>query len=414
MTSKVDEEGSATVALHRRETSASGYWGHPGICTVTFCEGDASAAFEALRRRLAVVVNANPWMAGRLIAKKLVHPLKGSEALVHEIISLHEANAAVSRSRPYADLVKATGANPSLAVQSGKKLQATRARVSKLSVVKTSSEGEFALVFSMSHVVADGHDYYKIYNMVAGSAPVEALDATRFSEYEAREPEWTGPKDFGWLSGFGLLKGMLGGLLCGPKSSWCCFYVDEAKVATAKAAAAAAGTAAFVSTNDVLTSHFCQAARARVGMMVINMRGKIPLGITDLHAGCYEGCLLLDPLNYHEPAAIRACLAAGMPYTRQARSPALPGACQACPMALITSWASFPFDLSLEGVGRQLLHLPCMAMPDVMDVCVAFKPQPGRLAMLYLAKRAKPNRLTRPHDTVLGATVDEGLFPLGR
>ena len=47
-------------------------------------------------------------------------------------------------------------------------------------------------------------------------------------------------------------------------------------------------------------------------------------------------------------------------------------------------------------------------------MCVAFKPQPGRLAMLYLAKRAKPNRLTRPHDTVLGATVDEGLFPLGR
>lgn len=140
--------------------------------------------------------------------------------------------------------------------------------------------------------------------------------------------------------------------------------VSEAKVAEAKARAAAGGEVKFVSTNDVITSHFCNATRARVAMMVVNMRGKISLDIGDRHAGCYEGCLLLDAANYSTPASVRKCLAAGAPYTRATPSPPLPGACgEPCPMALITSWASFPFaGVSVDGVASQDLHLPCLSM----------------------------------------------------
>lgn len=50
-------------------------------------------------------------------------------------------------------------------------------------------------------------------------AAYEARDCMRMAAYEAREPEWTGQRDFGWLSGGeGLVKGMLGGLLFGKKS----------------------------------------------------------------------------------------------------------------------------------------------------------------------------------------------------
>ena len=80
--------------------------------------------------------------------------------------------------------------------------------------------------------------------------------------------------------------------------------------------------------------------------------------------------------------------------------------------AIITSWASFPFELALEGVTKQVLHLPCMSMPDMMDVCIAFKPQPGRLGVLYLAKRAKPGVLQAGDGTPLGGTIDAGIFPL--
>ena len=62
-----------------------------------------------------------------------------------------------------------------------------------------------------------------------------------------------------WISGGGgLIKGMLGGLLFGPKSQWCSYFVDDDKVADAKAKAAKDAGVPFVSTNDVLTSHFAK------------------------------------------------------------------------------------------------------------------------------------------------------------
>ena len=44
-----EEVASTTVRLHKRETSGSGYWGHPGICTVTFCEGAAASTTAAVQ-----------------------------------------------------------------------------------------------------------------------------------------------------------------------------------------------------------------------------------------------------------------------------------------------------------------------------------------------------------------------------
>ena len=52
-----------------------------------------------------------------------------------------------------------------------------------------------------------------------------------------------------------------------------------------------------------------------------------------------------------------------------------------------------------------------MGMPGTMDVAIVFKPTPGKLAMLYLAKRATPAKLTSA-ETILGKTVDDGLFPV--
>ena len=81
----------------------------------------------------------------------------------------------------------------------------------------------------------------------------------------------------------------------------------------------------FVSTNDIFTSHFFRTTKSKVGMMVINMRDMIKsLPITDNNAGCYEGCLLLDEINYSDSANIRKCLQGGVPFTRQTPSPRLP------------------------------------------------------------------------------------------
>ena len=344
---------------------------------------------------------------------------------VNEILVPVRKNAAVNRAQPYPALVSAVAKDASMSVVQGNKLLKSAGCITKCVVVEPEQPGgEFVIVFSMSHAAADGHDYYRILNMVCGTDPVEAMNPKRVEEYETREPEWTGKKDFKFLSGGGLMKGMLTGMCCGPKAQWCCYTVDDAKVAAAKeksvagAAKIGAKGVEYVSTNDVLTSHFCRATAARVCMMVINFRGKIPgLPLTEANSGCYEGCLLLDPENYADPAFVRMSLNAGLPYTRQMPSPKLPGCCGSCPMAFITSWANGAvgggrFDAcNVEGVEKQNLHLPCMDMPDMMDVAIVFKPTPDKYGVIYLAKRAKPDVLFG-EGTVLGEPLGGMLFPL--
>ena len=104
----------------------------------------------------------------------------------------------------------------------------------------------------------------------------------------------------------------------------------------------------------------------------------------------------------------------GLPLTRQMPSPPLPGCCCASnPMALITSWANGAVSggrfnaTNIDGVEAQALHLPCMDMPDMMDVAIVFKPTPDKYAVICLAKRASPDTLMGP-DTVYDATVDAG------
>ncbi len=91
-------------------------------------------------------------------------------------------------------------------------------------------------------------------------------------------------------------------------------------------------------------------------------------------------------------------------------------------MALITSWATFPFALELDGTNSaggsgifsQLLHLPAMAMPDMMDVAIVFHPVPDKIAVIYLAKRATPQSLTQVGTAwdCLGEAVDNSIFPI--
>ena len=86
-------------------------------------------------------------------------------------------------------------------------------------------------------------------------------------------------------------------------------------------------------------------------------------------------------------------------------------------MAFITSWANGAvgggrFDAcNVEGVEKQNLHLPCMDMPDMMDVAIVFKPTPDKYGVIYLAKRAKPDVLFG-EGTVLGEPLGGMLFPL--
>ncbi len=115
---KEDNSNDVNLQLHKREKNQ--YWSHPSIATVTFCTGDPQKCLSNLKTKLLTVLNANPWLAGRLVlikkVKTCLHPITGSSSLVDAILSL-QIKGGINRGTKYADLVKITGGNPALTVQ---------------------------------------------------------------------------------------------------------------------------------------------------------------------------------------------------------------------------------------------------------------------------------------------------------
>ena len=55
-----------------------------------------------------------------------------------------------------------------------------RKRLAQLSIiVNEENASEFAVIFSMSHIVADGYIYYRLLNMINGNDEIIALDINR-------------------------------------------------------------------------------------------------------------------------------------------------------------------------------------------------------------------------------------------
>ena len=224
------------------------------------------------------------------------------------------------------------------------------------------------------------------------------------------------PADYGYLTSAKFIKHMIKGMGADKATAQiCAFEVAPDKVAAIKEQATQGSDVPFVSTNDILTSHFFGASNASLGMMTINQRGRVLQGqLTDLHAGNYKGTLILDPTNYEQAADIREALTKGPPFTRQRLGPPLPGFCGKCPGAFISNWASFPFKLEFTTT----LHLPLLPPMKLggdfksypMDVALVFRPQPGKLAVLYITKRASRANLTAS-GSPLGASVSDTIFP---
>lgn len=413
------DDSTVSEPLYKEEFARYGRNG--GVTAVTFYDGDADAAATHVRAKLREVVDANPWIAGRLVKKELVFPKVGSHALVEEIFSA-QPDPAVHEGQDYLAL---NDACVKLGVKNAASLRKTQARVSKVVLVPV-AEGRFALVISISHLIADGATYYAIQNMLADGAPVRALSVTRKHQTDLKSHELKAmlPADYKWVTSLTIIKAMIKGTMSKPKGRALAYYVDEAKVAEIKDAAAKAGQ--WVSTNDVLTSHFGIATGARLMLFTFSYRNRIA-DFVDTDAGNLEGTVLLDAPGYADPRCVRKAVSSGAPYHRHSLDgspPApLPGFCGACPMAFLSSWASLGTkDTAVENGGIALpgatlrTHIPILPITFAstpMDVAIIYRPQPGRLAVLYGAKLASHESLTA-QGSPLGAAVDAVLWPLAK
>ena len=191
----------------------------------------------------------------------------------------------------------------------------------------------------MSHGVADGYTYYKIFSMLSSKSSIVAMSATRQEIFLEKSKEAMTSADF--TSGAYPAVNAISTYLFGKKGKMCAYYIDPQAVERLKTTSKANGQASYVSTNDIVTSYYANVVSPRILYVPYNSRQKVP-GISDKDAGNYSEILYLDSSAYSSPSVLSSILEKGMPLENQTGDP-LPSVFTAAfeSTAIIANWTSY-------------------------------------------------------------------------
>jgi len=270
----------------------------------------------------------------------------------------------------------------------------------------------FVLVFSLSHVVADGHTYYTILDMVHDKNKVFSMNVDRSERYQEAMDKLYGAKVTRWQESKKLTANMAwSSLKPFSKKSWFNSYVDKSKVKSRKTAVKKTDKVKFVSTNDILTSHVAINSKCEIFQMAMNMRERIP-EFDRNDAGNYMSSMYLNATVYAEPGNIRDSLIDMQP---SAAGEWLPGTWKTlrANIGLVTNWtSSFGGDLTFDGRAKHLLHMPVANFKKYpswpMSCFIIYTPRPGETAVLHFLKDTAATRedFLTGEESVMGSPVE--------
>lgn len=384
-----------------------------GISTVTFFKGNPEVATKIIRRRLMDVVNANPWLVGRIMKNKKCKNLQ----LVHSPAPVNEEQferlfntdaLEISSEMEYQELCNAL---KGAIVKKGFDTINSSEPVCRITfaVDRDNPQNGFAFIFSLSHIVADGFTYYQIFNSIFSSGPVISMRTTRNQDASNKGFDAAGKKENDFFHSIPFILNIIKGMLFGKKARCYAFYIDPEKIKNAKNKIIDKNITGiqYLSTNDIISSSFAKVVGARFCIMLINFRNRID-GISDIDAGNYEGGLLFDDEVIMNPEMIRKTFKNGAPF--QTTIKPLPGFWKgsSCRFCLTTNWATFAGSFELKDC-EQSVHLPLYDPATFpADVAIIFKPKPDKLAVMYLAKTVSRAKLISMCE--VGATVSDKMF----
>lgn len=396
------------------------------IATATFFKGTVPS--EDLKRRVVEIVQANPWLACRL--KKLVNAdgkkkpaiVYGEKPSPESILAYHykeysvadvqgdqKGLAAIDVSQPYEAICKAVMKSDAK-LSCGSKCVGKDEPQFRVTAVPSADGSRFALLISLSHVIADGYTYYEVLNLLSLSAPMKVLNPIRKPGFGPALKAAVGKVEYGFPGSAGYLCNALGNMICGSKPKIRAHWIDKDKVAAAKAKEAG-GVVPFVSTNDVVTSVFGRLTRANALEMAIDMRNRLP-AYDKADAGNYEFALYYRPADYATPSLVRQAVAGkDGEYGRRCtgsrtKLPGFWGALRGR-IAIITNWSSnHSGEIALGDACAQELHLPLYSAPP-LDAGIVFRPTPDALGLITFARSIKKGAF---QDQIFGELVSDRIF----
>jgi hypothetical protein len=398
------------------------------VSTVTFFKGIVPT--EDLKRRITEIVKANPWLACRL--EKQVDPSdkKKKAAIVFDTQPKPEAILADHYKEYSVADIQGDNKNKLSAIDIGQTYEAIcKAAGKSNTIVKTrlgknepqfrvtavpSADGKrFALLVSISHVIADGYTYYEILNLLSLNTQMKVLNPVRKSGFTKSLETALGKKEANFPGTAGYMFNAMGNMMFGSKPKVRAHFIDRDKVAAAKAKEAGQSVP-FVSTNDVVTSVFGKLTKTNVLEMAIDMRNRLP-DYTKTDAGNYEFALYYRPEDYATPSLIRQSITGkdgkfGRCCTgSKTKLPGFWGASRKR-IAVITNWSTNHTGECALGDGcTQELHLPIFTqMP--LEIGIIFKPTPDTLGLMTMARHIKKGAFQQEGGSVFGKLVSDRIF----
>jgi len=381
------------------------------VSTITFFEG--KPPMEQLRERVLQIVRANPWLMGRLVKRNGGTVLEYEDDVEQIFCDVTEHWPKPASRRNSKDTMDVAGINIHRGMHCDEISTAAKTLLCKekggqvlsnmftVSVVRDSEapEDRFAIVMSMSHNIADGHTYYKIYNMLSKRVPIVAYKASRLDEesYIEAVEDAMGKQEARMHFNKGSTRDMLSmvsiltrGAFSSSRATagFDVLEVDADQIAQRKNKnGGSVSGVQFISTNDIVTHALMDAADRDVSMMAVDMRNRIDLpGLGPSLVGNYEQIIPYRKADRTSPELIRKsvltlrraslCPAVGVEATKLPRGLGT----SAC---VVTSWAGFMEEIELDQC-KQTHHQPllCGKTFTTLSFCIIFQPTKGKLAVI--------------------------------
>jgi hypothetical protein len=353
--------------------------GEAAISTITWFRGDYQHAAGIVRAKAQQLLEANRWLTGHATSCKLVYNPKKLINLEEYFQCLAPEKSPLARDTALDQL----GANSSALLI----LNGPGQPLFKVSIVPCSKNPSthFAVVVSMSHIVADGYTFYALHGMLLGGKVepmvVERIYATRQHQISAM-----GKYEYSIISSAGFIVnsivGVLYSKLFGVKVHTHYVLLDTKAMAEAKSAIAPTKEVPFCSTNDILTSWYLQNSACLHGYMAIDWRDRLPRH-TKKHAGNYGNLLFFHKEDSSTPGLIRQAL----DFFQRVVTSRMPTFWEMATGsdALATNWLSFSQPNVIDGC-EEVLHMPLYnastLVPCTMASMCIFRAGPQGPALL--------------------------------
>ncbi|KAJ3017354.1 UNVERIFIED_CONTAM: hypothetical protein HDU68_011737 [Siphonaria sp. JEL0065] len=413
------------MLIHIRQEEATNPIWQGAITTASFYTGNAPIAH--LQSRLDVIVEANPWLAGTLIQHK---PWFSSQTFIEQSTGISRLKLGVFQVDGIGVTLDASQLSaaieskaPAILVSNADQCIKAREPIFKVSVIQSINASEFVLVVSISHLIADGATFYKIHDMFDKDSPIQELNPIRLNDSQIGDVAL-----FKVLPDQAIFKKSWFALALSSlflrwivKDSVSFIATAFLRVLGKRIASSSAGIASrdidpayiqlektkyhenkesginWISSNDIVTSWFFKTINCNIGLMSINLRGRMNHVVDDL-AGNYESTIMYTPADYQSPSQLRAsvipCNDAFVRINRASTSIHLPFFSSSSTIGLVTNWASLhkrdiSFPPEVESV-EFLRHVPVISfdvkIPGFFQPSILYAPCAGKLSLLSSSK----------------------------